>query len=203
VKKAKERKIRLAAGDALILVDVQNDFLPGGRVPVPHGDTVIPVLNDYLEEFVGRQLPVYVTRDWHPANHCSFQTEGGCRPVHCVANSQGAAFPAGLILPPWTVVISKGVVADKEASSGFEETCLERRLGGHGIRRLFVGGLATDCCVLNTIKEALARQFEVFLLRDAIPPLSAKIADSRDAEAEIVALGAVPIRFEKLVRMNS
>src|SRR5580765_7287739 len=113
------QKIGPTAGDALIIVDVQNDFLPGGSLPVPCGNTVIPVLNRYLAEFVERQLPVFATRHWHPPNHCSFQTEGGRWPVHCVANSKGAHFASELILPPWTVVISKGVTADQEAWSGF------------------------------------------------------------------------------------
>jgi nicotinamidase/pyrazinamidase len=119
MKTTERTKIRLTAGDALIVVGLQNDFLPGGSLPVACGDAVIPVLNCYLAEFAGRRLPVFATRDWHPADHRSFQTQGGRWPVHCVANSKGAEFPSELILPPWTILISKGVPADQEGYSGF------------------------------------------------------------------------------------
>jgi nicotinamidase/pyrazinamidase len=189
VTKIEVEKVKLGAGDALILVDVQNDFLAGGSLAVPRGNNVIPVLNGYLAEFAGRQLPIFATRDWHPANHCSFQSQGGRWPVHCVANSKGAQFPSELILPPWAVVISKGVNADKEAYSGFEGTDLEKRMRGHGIRRLFVGGLATDYCVLNTVKDVLTHGFTVFLLRDAIRAVNVKPNDGHNGEAEMVHSG--------------
>jgi nicotinamidase/pyrazinamidase len=194
------RKIGLAAGDALIVVDVQNDFLPGGSLPVPTSDAVIPMLNRYLVEFAENHLPVFATRDWHPPNHCSFRTQGGCWPVHCVADSKGAAFASDLILPPWTVFISKGADAAKEAYSGFDGTDLEKRLRGFGPRRLFIGGLVTDYCVLNTVKDALALGFSVFLLRDAnaIDAVNVSPGDGRDAEAEMLRLGAVPIQFMNL-----
>jgi len=143
-------------------------------------------------------LPIYVTRDWHPADHCSFKTEGGQWPVHCVADSQGAQFASELVLPPWTVVISKGICPDKETSSGFEGTDLEKRLRGHGIRRLFFAGLATDHCVLNTVRDALARGFSVFLLRDAIRAVNVKPADGRNAKTEVFRMGARPIQLKNL-----
>ena len=186
------------AGDALIVVDVQNDFLAGGSLPVQGGDAVIPVLNRYLAEFAERQLPIFATRDWHPANHCSFQTRGGRWPIHCVAGSKGAQFPSALILPPWTIVISKGVAADKEAYSGFEGTDLEERLRGSGLHRLFVGGLATDYCVFNTVKDALARGFSVILLCDAIRAVNVRPDDGAKAEAEMLWLGAVSMQLKCL-----
>jgi len=198
MKNPQRQETELVAGDALIVVDLQNDFLPGGSFAVPHADAVIPVLNRYLAEFAGRQLPIFATRDWHPMNHCSFRTQGGRWPVHCVADSKGEQFASELILPPWTVVISKGVAPDKEAYSGFEGTVLEKRLRGLGLRRLFVGGLATDYCVLNTVKDALARGFSVFLLRDAIGAVNVKPDDGRNAEAEMLRLGATPIQLKHL-----
>lgn len=198
MKKITRRKIRLAAGDALIVVDIQNDFLPGGSLAVPCGNTVIAVLNRYLAEFAGRHLPIFLTRDWHPANHCSFQTQGGCWPVHCVADSKGAAFASGLKPPPWTVVISKGVAAGKEGYSGFEGTDFEKRLRGSGLRRLFVGGLASNYGVPHTVKDGLARDFSVFLLRDAIRAVNVKPNVGRNAEAEMIPLAAVPIRLKNL-----
>jgi nicotinamidase/pyrazinamidase len=199
MKKTERQKIRLAAGHALIVVDVQNDFLAGGSLAVPCGNTVIPQLNRYLVEFARRQLPIFATRDWHPLNHCSFQPQGGRWPVHCVADSKGAQFPSELVFPPWTVVISKAVAGDKEAYSGFEGTDLEKRLRGFAVCRLFIGGLATDYCVLNTVKDALVRGFSVFLLRDAIRAVNVKPDDSRHAEAEMLRLGAVPIRLKELI----
>jgi nicotinamidase-related amidase len=190
------QKIGLAAGDALIVVDLQNDFLPGGSLAVPCGDVVIPLLNCYLAEFARRQLPVFATRDWHPPDHCSFRTQGGRWAVHCVANSTGAQLASELILPPWSFVISKGVSADKEAGSGFEGTDLEKRLRGPGLRRLFIGGLAADYSVLSTVKDGVARGFRVFLLSDAIRALNVKPGDGRDAEAQMIRLGAVPIQLK-------
>jgi nicotinamidase/pyrazinamidase len=187
-----------ARGDALIVVDVQNDFLPGGRLAVREGDAVIPVLNRYLELFASRGLPVFATRDWHPANHCSFREQGGPWPAHCVAGSSGAAFAAPLKLPASAVVISKATTPDAEVYSGFEGTDLEARLRGLGVRRLFIGGLATDYCVLQTVRDALQRRFEVRLLVDAIRAVNVKPGDGAQAEAEMARRGAVPVRFQEV-----
>jgi nicotinamidase/pyrazinamidase len=92
--------VKLRFGDALIVVDLQNDFLPGGALAVPHGEEVIAPLNHYIAAFAARGLPVFATRDWHPLNHCSFKENGGPWPVHCVQNTPGAAFAPGLNLPP-------------------------------------------------------------------------------------------------------
>src|SRR5690348_12260677 len=107
------------AGDALLLVDVQNDFLPGGSLAVPHGDEVIPPLNRLIQSFSRRSLPIFATRDWHPAEHCSFREQGGPWPPHCVAGTQGAAFPANLALPHDTAIVSKATTKEEDAYSGF------------------------------------------------------------------------------------
>ncbi len=182
-----------AAGDALVLVDVQNDFLAGGSLAVPHGDEVLPALNRAIEVFRGRGLPVFATRDWHPAGHCSFQTRGGQWPPHCVAGTEGAAFAPGLAIFPAVVVISKATRADTDAYSGFQGTELHRLLRERGVRRLFVGGLATDYCVLNTVKDALALGYQVLLLADGIRAVDAQPGDGARALAEMTALGARPI----------
>src|SRR5262249_27635415 len=142
--------VRLQAGDALIVVDMQNDFLPGGSLAVSNGDEVIPVLNGYVSAFQRTDLPIFATRDCHPPNHCSFKSHGGPWPIHCVVNSRGAAFALGLKLPASTAVISKPTARDRETYDGFEGTDLENRLHEMRVGRLFVGGLATDYCVLNT-----------------------------------------------------
>lgn len=185
-------------GDALIVVDVQNDFLPGGSLAVPDGDMVVPVLNFYLAEFSARELPVYATRDWHPVNHCSFKARGGPWPPHCVAETHGAQFASGLKFPSGTFVISKATRPDKDAYSGFEDTDLDARLRARKIKRLFIGGLATDYCVLNTVRDALRLGHEVCLLTDAIRAVNVKPDDGRKAEAEMQRLGAKPITLADL-----
>ena len=179
------------AGRALIVVDVQNDFLPGGALAVPQRDEVIPVLNRYLAQFESEGLPVFATRDWHPSNHCSFNTQGGPWPVHCVKDTPGAAFPAALKLPASAHVISKGTTPEPEAYSGFEGTDLRERLRSSGVEHLFIGGLATDYCVLNTVRDAVRLGFQVSLLEEAIRAVNVKPQDGLKAVAEMHRLGAV------------
>lgn len=190
--------ITVRPGDACVIVDVQNDFLPGGKLAVPDGDEVIPVLNGYLERFARRHLPVFATRDWHPPDHCSFHAQGGSWPVHCVAGTMGAAFAPALKLPPDAVIISKATAADRERYSGFDGTDLEARLRARGVRRLFIGGLATDYCVLHTVRDALKLGFMVFLLHDAVRAVNVKDGDGPGAEAEMLRLGATPIESHQL-----
>lgn len=190
--------ITLQPDDALIVVDVQNDFLPGGNLAVPHGDEVVPVLNRYLAVFAARDLPIYATRDWHPADHCSFKAQGGPWPPHCVAETRGAQFAGNLELPTGTIVISKATTPDKDAYSGFEGTDLDARLRAQKIKRLFVGGLATDYCVLNTVRDARRLGYEVRLLADAIRAVNVKPDDGRKAEEEMRRLGVQPITLATL-----
>lgn len=181
---------QLQPGDALLIVDVQNDFLRGGSLAVPHGNQVVPVLNRYIGAFVALGLPVYATRDWHPERHCSFHAQGGPWPPHCVAHTRGAEFAETLLLPPAVSVISKATSADRDAYSGFEDTDLDPQLRAAGVRRLFVGGLATDYCVLNTVRDALQRGYDVTLLSDAIRPVEVEPGDGERAEADMARFGA-------------
>lgn len=188
----------LRAGDALLVADVQNDFLPGGALGVLHGDEIVPVLNRYAAAFYARGLPIFASRDWHPADHCSFREQGGIWPTHCVAGSKGAEFHPDCHLPPGTVVISKATDPRKEAYSAFEGTTLDERLREAGVRRLFLGGLATDYCVLNTVRDAVQHGYAVVLLVDGIRAVNLHPDDGRKAEEEMLRLGAVPIRHEDL-----
>ncbi len=185
-----------AEGDALIVVDVQNDFLPGGNLAVPEGDAVVPIMNRYLALFRQSKLPVYATRDWHPEGHCSFKAQGGPWPPHCVANSEGAAFAEDLHLGNDVNVISKATTVEKDAYSGFEGTDLAERLRKQKVNRLFIGGLATDYCVLNTVKDALKEGFKVLLLADGIRGVEVNAGDSEQAISEMRALGARSVRLE-------
>lgn len=193
---------RLKQGDALIVVDVQNDFLKGGSLEVPQGKDVIPVLNRYIEAFRSKGLPIIATRDWHPLNHCSFKAQGGPWPPHCVVDTEGAQFASDLILPSSAVIISSATEPDKEAYSGFQGTDLDQRLGSVHIGRLFIGGLATDYCVLSTVKDALEGAYKVFLLQDAIRAVNVKPDDGKKAEEEMIRLGAVPINYELFEEAN-
>jgi len=185
--------LALQPHDALLIVDVQRDFLPGGSLAVPGGDEVVPVLNRYIDLARSRSVPIYASRDWHPANHCSFHARGGPWPEHCVAGAPGSAFAPGLQLPPDTSVIDKATRADEEAYSAFEGTGLAQRLREAGVRRLLVGGLATDYCVLNTTRDALAAGFEVLLLTDAIRAVNVQPDDGARARAEMEEAGAIPV----------
>ena len=179
---------RLAPGDALLITDVQNDFLPGGRLVVPNGEAVIPIINRYLDNFSKHCLPIFSTRDWHPANHCSFKKQGGLWPKHCVAQTFGAEFPAVLNLPESAQIISKATHPDHDAYSGFQNTDLDSRLKSQKVRRLFIGGLATDYCVLNTVKDALKSGYTVFLLQDAVRAVNLNPGDGEKALQEMVDL---------------
>jgi nicotinamidase/pyrazinamidase len=190
--------INLTEGDALIIVDVQNDFLPGGALAVPQSDEILPVLNGYIAAFEKRRLPIYMTRDWHPPDHCSFRDYGGPWPTHCVADTYGAAFSTELKLASPTTIVSKATTPDLEYYSDFGTTNFEANLRAAGISRLFVGGLATDYCVFSTVKDALALGFKTCLLLDAIRGVNVQPDDSRKAEQEMIQLGAVPIKLQDL-----
>lgn len=157
----------LQPGDALLLVDVQIDFCPGGNLPVAEGDQVVPVLNRWLAAAAKKGIPVYASRDWHPAGHMSFASRGGQWPDHCLQDSRGAAFHPDLALPESTVVISKGVRFDKDQYSAFDETGLAERLRQDGIQRVWVGGLALDVCVEATALGGRAAGFAVQLIPEA------------------------------------
>jgi nicotinamidase/pyrazinamidase len=190
--------VDLKPGDALVAVDVQNDFFSGGSLTVPGAEEIIPAMNHYIDIFQSKGLPVYVTRDWHPEGHCSFKAQGGPWPVHCVAGSKGAQFHPDLHFPDSTVVISTATELDKEAYSGFEGTDMDDQLRAAGIRRLLIGGLATDYCVLNTVKDALRYGYKVFLLADAIRAVNVKPEDGQNSIAEMTRMGAIPIVFNMI-----
>lgn len=183
--------VEIRRDDALIIVDVQNDFLPGGALAVNDGDAVIPVINKYMRVFTTNELPIFATRDWHPAGHCSFVDNGGPWPKHCVANSLGAQFAEELALPDDVTIVHKGTDVDKDAYSGFKDTDLADQLHAHGVKRVFVGGLATDYCVLNTVNDALAEGFDVVLLMCAIRAVNVNPGDGDRAIESMLGQGAI------------
>lgn len=194
----KQDKFKLRQDDALIIVDVQKDFLPGGSLAVPEGDQVIPTLNRYIEKARSKNLHVYATRDWHPINHSSFLEQGGPWPPHCVAGTEGAEFAEGLNLSQDLEVISKAIEVDKDAYSGFQDTDLDKKLRTIKVDRLFIGGLATDYCVLNTVKDAIKLGYTVLLLEDAIRAVNVNSEDGEKAKKEMIELGAMPINLKRI-----
>lgn len=194
-------QLGLAAGDALLVVDVQRDFLPGGSLAVPGGDAVIAPLNAYIAAFEARKLPIFMTRDWHPADHCSFKSAGGPWPSHCVRETPGAQWPEGLKVVPDARIISKATDAAVEAYSGFSGTSLLALLRQLDVQRLFVGGLATDYCVHASVLDARSRGFDVVVLTDAIRGINAQPGDETRALREMLASGAA--LFHPLSRHRS
>ncbi len=193
-----EKTVSLQSTDALVVVDVQRDFLPAGALAVPHGDEVVPVINRYIALFHARGLPVIFTRDWHPANHCSFQQQGGPWPEHCVADTSGAAFAPNLLQPADSWVISKATEAQQDAYSGFQGAGLAQRLQQRGCQRLYICGLATDYCVLETVKDALTGKFRVFLLQDAIRAVDVHADDGARAIRTMQVTGASILSYDDL-----
>jgi nicotinamidase/pyrazinamidase len=182
--------IQLNAADALIIVDVQNDFCPGGRLPVEGGHDVVPELNRWIEAAERGGALVVASRDWHPSQHVSFQEQGGAWPEHCVQRSSGAEFHPQLKLPKLTVLVSKGEDIDKDNYSDFEATGLGDLLRRVNVRRVWVGGLAQDVCVRATTLDALAQGFETYLIEDATRPVELEAGDGARAIEEMRAAGA-------------
>lgn len=180
-------KLQITSTDALLLVDVQNDFCPGGALPVPEGDQVIEPIHAVIDRF-----PLVVaTQDWHPPHHCSFRSAGGEWPSHCVAGTVGADFHPALRRSSIDVEVKKGHQVDREAYSGFQgEPDLADLLRLQGIQRLFVAGLATDYCVRATVLDARKNGFEVVVLTDAIRGVDVNPGDSEKALQEMAAAGA-------------
>jgi nicotinamidase/pyrazinamidase len=182
--------------DALIVVDVQYDFLPGGTVPVPQGDKVIPIINSLIPVFD----KIYTTQDWHPLDHTSFKIRGGTWPQHCVQNSHGAQIHKGLKVENATHIL-KGNARDQEAYSGFEGTNLARRLRQDDITRVFIAGLATDYCVKNTVLDALKNNFKTYVIIDAIRGVDINPGDSENAVEEMKKAGATPVESEEIKQL--
>ncbi|WP_409267468.1 isochorismatase family protein [Massilia sp. BHUDP2] len=187
--------IVLGKGDALLIVDLQNDFLPGGALAVPRGDLVIAPINALIDLYHERGLPIYASRDWHPEDHCSFTAQGGPWPPHCVAATEGALFSEAVQLPEEAIVISKALTAAEDAYSAFNGTGLARSMLADGITRLAVCGLATDYCVLNTVLDGIEAGFEMLLVPEATRAVEVKPGDGDRAIARMLARGAVPVRL--------
>jgi nicotinamidase/pyrazinamidase len=168
----------LHTGDALLLVDVQIDFCPGGALPIENGDAVVPVLNRWIAAAVAAGVPIYASRDWHPAGHLSFKESGGQWPAHCLQDSDGARFHRDLRLPSSAILVTKGVRFDKDQYSAFDDTGLAAELRKRNVRRVWIGGLAQDVCVRATVLGARQEGFEATVIADATRPVTRAGGDS-------------------------
>jgi len=178
------------ARKALIVVDVQNDFCPGGSLAVDHGDQVIAPLNSLIRQFLDRDEPVYKTRDWHPPQANHFAAYGGLWPFHCIQNTPGAEFHPDLIDDPRITVISKGIDDSADGYSGFDGTNLTELLREAGVQEIWVGGLATDYCVKATVIDGVRRGFKVKALADAMRAVNVNPGDGASAVEQMKAVGA-------------
>lgn len=185
--------------DALIVVDVQNDFGPGGALPVNEGNKIVNIINRVALRFEHLAF----TRDWHPSDHCSFSDDAQfvdkSWPPHCVANSPGAEFQADLHVPGGALVVDKGFEAEHEAYSGFEGTNLDEELNTRGIRRVFVCGLATDFCVKCTALDGRKLDYDVVLVEDACRAIDSPPGSAQEALDEMKAAGVVFCQSRDLV----
>ena len=181
--------------DALVVVDVQNDFCEGGALGVPRGGDVVPLLNAVIERFAAAGAPIFATRDWHPEKTTHFKVYGGVWAPHCVQGTRGAEFHPGLKLPSSVEVVSKGMDPEEDAYSAFQARDADDMqfpvtLGTRGIQRLFIGGLATDYCVKSTALDGLHEGFQVVVLEDAIRAVDLNPGDGARAIEEMKQAGA-------------
>jgi nicotinamidase/pyrazinamidase len=181
----------MKSGDALVIVDVQNDFCPGGALAVGRGHEIVPILNRWIADAVAARVPVFASRDWHPEDHISFKARGGPWPPHCIQNTSGADFHPDLELPSDARVISKAETSDVDSYSAFGGTDLAERLREEGIQRVWIGGLAQDYCVRATALDAIRAGFEVHLIVNATRAVNVKPDDGKQALEEIRRAGGI------------
>jgi len=192
-------KAKLCQRDALVVVDMQRDFMPGGALGVDGADTIVERVNEYTRLFEKASLPVFFTRDWHPKTHISFKRNGGVWPEHCVIGSDGAAFDERLYIPSDNrFIISKGDSETFDAYSGFQGTTLKALLQERGVNRVFICGVATDYCVKHTLLGAENLGFRTVLLIDAVKGVDIKRGDSEAAVEQMLMRGSVLCSIDDL-----
>ncbi|MEW6102028.1 MAG: bifunctional nicotinamidase/pyrazinamidase [Candidatus Omnitrophota bacterium] len=193
----------MKAKKALLVVDVQNDFCPGGSLGIPEGDKIIPNVNKYIRFFAKKKLPIFASRDWHPPRTKHFQAFGGEWPAHCIQNTQGAKFHPDLKMHKNTILLYKGTGPEEDSYSVFQAKDLSgegflKILKRLGIQELYIAGLATDYCVRSSALDALKNSLKVKILMDAIKGVDLKAGDSERAIQEMVKKGAKKYTLKKL-----
>ena len=192
---------------ALLIVDVQNDFCPGGALGILDGDRIIPALNRYIKFFSRKKLPIFASRDWHPKKTKHFKKYGGIWPPHCVQGTKGARFHPKLKLPKKAIKLYKGMDPDKDSYSVFQAidvngTRFIKVLRALGVGEIYIGGLATDYCVKWTSKDALKKGFKVKVLIDGIKGVDLRPDDSKKAIKQMAAHGAKKVTFKKMSKQT-
>jgi nicotinamidase/pyrazinamidase len=185
----------------LLVVDMQNDFLPGGALAVPDGDTIVPVINDYIHLFIEADMPVIATRDWHPPETVHFRSGGGNWPAHCIAGTEGAEFAPDLELPDDVIVMSKGMDPSEDGYSAFlaqdeDGRSLEEILDELGVEHIYIAGLALDYCVKASARDAQNQGRDITVLIDATRAVNQEIHDAEETIEELVRKGGVLATLE-------
>ena len=193
----------IKANSALLIVDMQNDFCPGGALPVSEGDSIVPRLNAYIRLFRELGRPIVASRDWHPPQTTHFVPQGGPWPPHCIQNTAGARFHPDLALPPDALIFSKGMGDQEDAYSAFQARddqgrSLADRLRALGLEHLYVGGLALDYCVKASALDAIAQGLGATLLVDATRAVNVNPHDAELALEELVRAGVELATIERL-----
>ncbi len=189
--------------EALLVVDVQNDFTPKGALAVPKGDEIIPALNKYIKLFSANKLPVFATRDWHPKETKHFKQFGGVWPPHCIQNTKGARFHPALKLPTEAILLYKGMDPGKDSYSAFQALDangaeLLMLLNILGVEDVYIGGLATDYCVKFSAIDAVKNGIRAHVLLDAIKGVNMRPSDSESALKEMLSWGAKTQTFDNV-----
>lgn len=182
--------VKILEGDALIIVDVQSDFCPGGNSPVEDGDAIATRLSDTSMLFHANKGRIFASQEWHPTNHSSFRDNGGTWPTHCVRGTAGAAFHTNLRLPIGSIIIRKGEDPAKMGFSAFEDSSLNSHLRRLDIKRVFVGGIPTEYSVQHTVVDAIQNGFVTHLLSDGVSGFNANPDDCDRAIESMAANGA-------------
>jgi len=193
----------MKSNKALLIVDMQKDFCPGGKLPVRHCDKVVENLNKYIKKFQNANLPIFASRDWHPEETVHFKKFGGIWPQHCIKNTKGAEFHPGLKLPEEAIIISKGMEPGKDSYSSFyayneEGKSFKVLLDEMEVETLYIGGVATDYCVKFSCLDALKNGFSVKLLINAIEGVDINPGDIDKAIKEMEQAGVEKITLEDL-----
>ena len=192
---------------ALLIVDMQNDFCPGGALGIRDGNKIIPAINKYIKIFSEKKLPIFSSRDWHPKKTTHFKEFGGIWPRHCIQNSKGAEFHPKLELPKEAILLYKGMDPEKESYSVFQAQdqngmSFLNLLKILGVEEIYIGGLAADYCVKFSAIDALKERFKVKLLVDAIKGVNLKPEDSESAIREMVGSGVKKITLKRLSKAD-
>jgi len=195
----------IKANSALLIVDMQNDFCPGGALPVSEGDMIVPRLNAYIRLFRKLGRPILASRDWHPPQTTHFVTQGGPWPPHCIQDTPGARFHPDLALPADALLVSKGMGADEDAYSAFQARDdqgrpLADRLRTLRVEHLYVGGLALDYCVKASALDAITQGLGATLLVDATRAVNIQPHDAELAVEELVRSGVELATIERLCK---